>query len=79
MSGSRQYLLPAIGRRPGLMHWYACVSPEGSVVNVIVWDFDEHAAQMNDLKEMVVDARGEMTAAGVSFTPIVNCPIGWTI
>ena len=74
-----EYLVPAIGRLPGLIHWYAGVSPEGSIVNVSVWDSDEHAAQMDRLKEMTVDARGEAEAAGVTFTPIVNYPVNWTI
>ena len=73
------YLIPAIKRLPGLIHFYAGVSPEGSIVNVSVWDSDEHAAQMDRLKEMTVDARGEMEAIGVTFTPIVHYPIGWTI
>jgi hypothetical protein len=74
-----EYLVPAIGRLPGLIHWYAGVSPEGSIVNVSVWDTDEHAAQLDRLTEMTVDARGEMTAVGVTFIPIVNYPVGWTI
>jgi hypothetical protein len=74
-----EYLVPAIQRLPGLIHWYAGVSPEGSIVNVSVWDSEEHAAQMDRLKEMTVDARGEMESAGVAFIPIVNYPISWTI
>jgi hypothetical protein len=74
-----EYLVPAIGRLPGLVHYYAGVSPEGSIVNISVWDCDEHAAQMNQLTEMTVDARGEMQAAGVAFIPIVNYPVNWTI
>jgi hypothetical protein len=74
-----EYLIPAISRLPGLIHWYAGVSPEGSIVNVSVWDSDEHAAQMGRLTEMTVDARGEMEAVGVTFTPIVNYPVNWTI
>jgi len=74
-----EYLIPAIQRLPGLMHWYAGISPDGSIVNVSVWDTDEHASQMNQLTEMTVDARGEMEAAGVTFTPIANYPVSWTI
>jgi hypothetical protein len=48
-------------------------------VNISVWDSDDHAAQMDGLKEMAVDARGEMEAVGVTFTPIVNHPVNWTI
>jgi hypothetical protein len=73
------YLIPAIQRLPGLLHWYAGVSPEGSIVNISVWDADEHAAQMDRLTEMTVDARGEMEAVDVAFTPIVNYPVSWTI
>jgi hypothetical protein len=74
-----RYLIPAIERLPGLIHWYAGVSPAGSIVNVSVWDSDAHAAQMDTLREMAVDARGAMEALGVQFIPIVNYPISWTI
>jgi hypothetical protein len=74
-----EYLIPAIKQLPGLIHFYAGVSPEGSAVQVSVWDTDEHAAQLNHLTEMTVDARGEAEAVGVAFTPIVHYPVGWTI
>jgi hypothetical protein len=74
-----EYLIPAIRRLPGLIHYYVGVSPEGSAVHVSVWDSDEHAAQMGGLTEMTVDARGEMEAVGVTFIPIVDYPISWTI
>ena len=74
-----EYLIPAIRRLPGLIHFYAGVSPEGSIVQVSVWDSGEHAAQLDQLKEMIVDARGEAEAVGVTFTPIVNYPVNWTI
>ena len=74
-----EYLIPAIKRLPGLIHFYAGVSPEGSAVHVSVWDSEEHAAQLDRLKEMTVDARGEAEASGVTFHPIVNYPINWTI
>ena len=75
-----EYLTPAIGQLPGFRHWYSAVSPAGSYVNVSVWDSEEHAEQMNDLKEMAVVARGEMAAVGgMTFHPIVNYPITWTI
>jgi hypothetical protein len=74
-----EYLVPAIRRLPGLVHYYAGLSPEGTMVHVSVWDSDEHAAQMGQLKEMIVDARGEMNALGVTFTPIINYPLNWAI
>lgn len=74
-----EYLIPAIGRLPGLIHYYTGVSPEGSMVAVSVWDSDVHAAQLNQLKEMIVTARGEADAAGVQFTPIIDYPIDWSI
>ena len=38
------------------------------MLQVSVWDSVEHSAQLNHLKEMVVVARGEMEAVGVTFT-----------
>jgi gamma-glutamylcyclotransferase (GGCT)/AIG2-like uncharacterized protein YtfP len=74
-----EYLIPAVKRLPGLIHFYAGVSPVGSAVHVSVWDSEEHAAQLDRLKEMAVDARAEAEASGVTFHPIVNYPINWTI
>ena len=73
-----EYIIPAIRRLPGLLHFYAGVSPKGSIVQVSVWDTEEHAAQLDRLKEMVVEGRKELEAAGVTFTPIFNYPIDWT-
>jgi hypothetical protein len=74
-----EYLIPAIKRLPGLIHFYAGVSSEGSAVQVSVWDSEEHAAQLDRLKEMTVDARGEAEACGVTFHPIITYPINWHI
>ena len=71
-------IIPAIRRLPGLLHFYAGVSPKGSIVQVSVWDTDEHASQLDRLKEMVADGRRDMEAVGVTFTPIFNYPIDWT-
>jgi len=70
-----EYLIPAVTRLPGLIHF----SPDGSMLQVSVWDSEEHSAQLNHLKEMVVIARGEMEAVGVKFTPIATYPVSWTI
>jgi hypothetical protein len=55
--------------------------PETAVVrvHVSIWESDEHAQQMSRLKEMIVDARSEAERAGVTFTPIINYPVDWTI
>lgn len=74
-----RYLIPAIGALPGLLSYFAAVSPSGSAVHVSIWDSDEHAQQMSRLKEMIVDARKDAEAVGVEFTPIVNYPISWDI
>jgi len=73
------YLIPAIQRLPGLISYFAGASPDGSMVNVSVWDSNEHAAQMDALKEMMVDARRDAEAVGVEFINVVNYPIAWTI
>lgn len=73
------YLVPAIGRLDGLIAYYAGTSADGSVVHVSLWQTNDHAQQMSRLKEMVVDARNAADAVGVTFIPIVNYPIQWTI
>jgi hypothetical protein len=74
-----EYLIPAVKRLPGLIHFYAGISPDGSLLQVSVWDSEAHSAQLNHLKEMVVVARGEMEAVGVTFTPIVTYSVSWTL
>ena len=74
------YLIPAIEQLPGLIHWYAGVSPDGTMAAISVWDSEDHAKQMDDLKEMVVTARGEVAALAGAYTgSIVNYPISWNI
>ncbi len=74
-----EYLVPAIQRLPGLIRYFAALSPTGSYVHVSIWETDAHAQQMASLKEMVIDARKAAEAAGVKFIPIINYPIAWTI
>jgi hypothetical protein len=76
-----EYIIPALRRLSGLIHFYAGVSPQGSIVQVSVWDTEEHAAQLDHLNEMVIDGRRDMEAVGVTFTPIFNYPIDrtWTV
>ncbi len=74
-----RYLIPAIKKLPGLISYYAGASPDGSMVHVSIWESDEYAQQMGRLKEMIVDARQDAEKAGVTFIPIVNYPIDWTI
>jgi hypothetical protein len=73
------YLIPAIRQLDGLIGYYAGASPSGSIVHVSLWQSDEHADQMGHLKEMIVDARRDADAVGVSFVPIINYPIAWSI
>src|SRR5580658_3016190 len=73
------FLIPAIKRLPGLISYFAAVSPSGSVVHVSMWESDDHAQQMSRLKEMIVDARKAAELAGVRFSPIVNHPLSWTV
>jgi hypothetical protein len=73
-----RYLIPAIGRLDGLVAYYAGASVQGSMVHVSLWQTNDHAEQMGQLKEMVVDARSDADAVGVTFSPIVNYPIAWS-
>ena len=74
-----KYLVPAINKLPGLIKYFAAVSPAGSLVHVSIWDSDAHAEQMGSLKEMIVDARKAGEAAGVQFHPIIDHAMSWTI
>lgn len=76
---SGEYLKPAIGRLPGLLDYYATCLPAGTMFHVSVWESEAAARQMESLKEMVVDARQAAEAVGVTFVPIVNCPVLWTL
>ena len=78
-AATSEYLIPAIKELPGLISYYAGTSPDGSMVHVSVWESDEHADQLGRLKEMIVDARQACEKAGVTFTPIINYPLDWTI
>lgn len=78
-AATSRYLIPAISALPGLIGYYVGVSPDGSAVHVSVWDSEEHAKQMGRLKEMIVDARADGEKAGVSFSPIVNYLVDWTV
>jgi hypothetical protein len=48
------------------------------MVHVSLWQTNDHSEQMGRLKEMVVDARSDADAVGVTFIPIVNYPIAWS-
>jgi len=74
-----EYLVPAIRKLRGLIHYFAAVSPTGSYIHVSIWESDADASQMGRLKEMIVDARRDAEALGVQFTPIVNHPVSWAI
>jgi hypothetical protein len=74
-----RYLVPAITKLPGLISYYAGASPDGSMAHVSIWESDEQAQQMGRLKEMIVDARSDAEKVGVTFIPIVDYPIDWTI
>jgi hypothetical protein len=73
-----RYLIPAIGSLDGFIAYHAGASIQGSMVHVSLWQTNDHAEQMGRLKEMVVDARGDADAVGVTFIPIVNYPIAWS-
>lgn len=49
------------------------------MIHVSIWYTDEHAKQMNNLKEMIVDAKSDAEKVGVKFIPIVHYPTNWEI
>ena len=77
--GHRQISYSGHQKAAGLAGYFVGASSTGSVVHVSLWESDTHAQQMGQLKEMIVDARRDAEAVGVSFIPIVNYPIDWLI
>jgi len=74
-----KYLMPAIQKLPGLIRYFAALSPTGSYVHVSIWETDTHAQQLAHLKEMTINARQAAEAVGVQFIPIVNHAMTWVI
>ncbi len=74
-----EYLIPTIKQLPDLLGYYVAASPSGSMIHVSLWESDEKAQQMASLKPMIINARQDAEAVGVSFIPIVNYPIAWHI
>jgi hypothetical protein len=80
MRDTSGYLIPAIKRLDGLINYYVGASPEGSMVNVSIWQDAERANQMFGLEEMTVRARQDAEAVGVTIVPpILNHPLAWHI
>jgi hypothetical protein len=80
LQASAASLLPAIGRMPGCLHYFACTDASTcTMINVSVWDTPEHAQAMGSLPEMAALA-GEFIAMGVEFDrPIANYPVLWQL
>jgi hypothetical protein len=80
LAESAKSLVPAIGRLPGCLHYYAGAdATTNSMINVSVWDTLEHAQAMGGLQEMASLA-GEFIALGVEFDrPIANYPVLWQL
>ena len=78
-AASQTALCEGLGQLPGLIHFYAGIDREkGYVTNVSVWESVEAAKQLNTFQPML-DQRPIMEAAGVTFEPITNHEMLWTI
>jgi hypothetical protein len=78
-AASQSALRESLEKLPGLIHFYAGIDREkGYVTNVSVWDSLEAAKQLNTFQPML-DQRPVMEAAGVTFEPITNHEMLWTI
>ncbi len=73
-----EYLVPALRSLPGLIHYYIATSPLGHVVGLSLWESVEQAAELDNLKDMFVRARGEAREVGVTFhDPIITHATDW--
>lgn len=72
-------LAPVIRELPGLIDYYAGLDREtNSMIRVSVWDTQEHAAAMANVK-IVAEKRAEFEAAGVTWEPIVTYSVSWWV
>jgi hypothetical protein len=73
------YLLPAIQRLSGLVHYYVGADAvSGTLINISVWERLAQAQQMSSLREMH-EQRALFLKLGVHFDPIVNYQTLWSI
>ena len=76
---SESALRDPLARLPGLLQFYAGIDRvRGVVTNVSIWDTLEHAHQLDTFEPMLAQ-RPIGVAAGVTFQPITNHEIRWTI
>jgi hypothetical protein len=73
------YLVPAISALPGLIAYAAATTPDGLTTQVSLWESPEAGMQMAALPEMRDRARSEAIALGVTFEPVQQIPLNWTI
>lgn len=79
LAASERALRDALAAMPGLVHYYVGIDREKhQLVNVSVWDTEEHAKAMSSLAPMLAQ-RPVMEAAGVTFETITNHDTLWTI
>lgn len=79
LAASETVLRADLAAMPGLVHYYVAIDREvGQLTNVSVWDTLEHAKAMSGLAPMLAQ-RPVMEAAGVTFEPITNHEVLWSI
>jgi quinol monooxygenase YgiN len=80
MAEAGKTLIPAIQRLPGCLSYFAATDETSStMVNVSVWDTEEHAQAMASLPEMGALAK-QFIALGAEFErPIVNYKSLWQV
>ena len=72
-------LRSALARLPGLLGYHVALDRDSStMVNVSLWDTDEHARVMATLPEMLAWRRA-FEPLGAVFDPIVNYPALWSV
>jgi hypothetical protein len=79
LTASEDSLRAALEAMPGLIHYYVGIDRiAGSATNVSLWDTMEHAHAMTELARMLAQ-RPLVQAAGVTFDPVTNHEMLWTI
>jgi len=72
------YLMPAVKKLPGMIHYYAGIARSGSGAHISLWDSAAQAEQIGNLREIKIDARGAAAAVGARMAESEIYSVVWS-
>ena len=73
------YLMPAVKRLPGMIHYYAGIARTGSGVHISLWESEAQAEQVGNLREVKSDARSAAAAVGARMMETEVYSVVWSV